>query len=49
MKLHYYFRHLSRAERELLESVLMEELEAQTWYGVAWSALLGGETLITLQ
>jgi len=49
MKLHYFFRFLSRAEREFLESVLMEELQIQSWYGVTWSTLLGQEVIVTLQ
>ena len=49
MKLHYFFRHISRAERELLDAVLMEELQFQSWYAITWSTLLGGETFVVIQ
>jgi hypothetical protein len=49
MKLHYFFRYVSKAEREFLSNVLMEELQLQSWYAVTWSALLGGETIVYVQ
>jgi hypothetical protein len=49
MRKRYAFTHLSRSERQFLEAVLAEEVELQTWYAVAWSGLLGAETLIGLQ
>jgi len=49
MRKRYAFTHLSRSERQFLEAVLVEEIELQTWYAVAWCGLLGAETLIGLQ
>jgi hypothetical protein len=49
MKMHYYFHDLSRAERERLEYVLLEEIDIQMWYAVTVCRTLGGETFLTLQ
>jgi hypothetical protein len=49
MRKRYTFAHLSRWEREIMESILMEEIEFQTWFSTAWSELMGVETIITLQ
>ena len=49
VKRNYFFRHLTRAEKEFLVGVLMEELQIQSWYAVGWSDLLGGETFLMLQ
>ena len=49
MKRHYFFRHMSKSERKFLQSVLMEELQIQSWYAITWSALLGGETIVNVQ
>lgn len=49
MRKRYAFTHLSRSERQFLEAVLVEEIELQTWYAVAWCGQLGAETLIVLQ
>jgi len=49
MYLNYYFANLSSAERELLEMILLEEMEIQAWFSVAYSTILNGEILLTLQ
>jgi hypothetical protein len=49
MRKRYSFTHLSRSEREFLESVLAEEVEIQSWYAVSWSRLMGTETIVSLQ
>lgn len=46
---HYFFRELSKAEREFCEAVLYEELENQTWYVVSCSVQLAGEVIIPVQ
>jgi hypothetical protein len=49
MKIQYRFAKLSKDEREFLQLVLMEEMDIQRWFAVAWSSLLGVEVLLTLQ
>jgi hypothetical protein len=48
MKRNYHFPRLSRSEREFLEMVFLEEVEAQSWFSVACTSLLG-EVFLTLQ
>jgi hypothetical protein len=49
MKKHYFFQALSRAERERLEYVLLEEMDIQMWYAVTVCRTIGGELFLTLQ
>ena len=49
MKMRYHFHDLSRAERERLEYVLLEEMDIQMWYAVTVCRTLGGEVFLTLQ
>lgn len=49
MYFNYYFAHLSSAERELLEMILLEEMEIQAWFTVTYSNILGEEIFLTLQ
>lgn len=49
MKKRYTFTHLSKWEREFLESVLIEEVDMQGWFAVTWSDLMGVEVIVTLQ
>jgi hypothetical protein len=49
MRMRYHFHDLSRAERERLEYVLLEEMDIQMWYTITVSKTLGGELLLTLQ
>jgi len=49
MKINYSFPRLSQIEREYLEMVLLEEMEMQGWFAVAYSKALGGELFLMLQ
>ena len=49
MKMNYYFAQLSRHEREFLEMVLLEEIDNQRWFSVAYSSIFGEELILTLQ
>ncbi len=49
MKINYSFPRLSQVEREYLEMVLLEEMEMQTWFAVAYSKAFGGELFLMLQ
>jgi hypothetical protein len=49
MRVNYIFPVLSRAERERLESVLLEELQIQGWYSVVYSSIFGGELILAIQ
>ena len=40
---------LSNSELEFLEMVLLEEIERQVWFAVAFSEFFDAELLITLQ
>jgi hypothetical protein len=45
----YKFRQLSQSEQELMQMMLMEELEIQTWFTISASTMLGCEIFLTLQ
>ena len=49
MKIRYSFPRLTREEKDLLEAILLEEMEAQCWFTVACSVTLGEELILTLQ
>jgi len=49
MKTSFGFEHLSRAEREFIEQVLLEEMDFQRWLAVAYSVILAQEIIIPLQ
>ena len=49
MKKRYVFGRLSKNERETLEQILLEEMEVQTWYAIAYCTSLGGEIMVTIQ
>jgi len=49
MKIQYRFAKLSKDERELLQMVLMEEIDIQRWFAVAWCATVGAEIILPLQ
>jgi hypothetical protein len=49
MKKRYVFGRLSKSERETLEQILLEEMEIQTWYAIAYCTSLGGEIMVTIQ
>jgi hypothetical protein len=48
MKIQYRFAKLSRDERELLEMVLLEEMDMQRWFTVAYSTGMGRELFLSL-
>jgi hypothetical protein len=45
----YQFAELSKQDREFNEMVLLEEIEMQTWYAVAYSTTFGEEVFLPLQ
>ena len=49
MYMNYFFANLSSSERELLEMILLEEMDIQTWFTVTFSSMIGEEIFITLQ
>lgn len=49
MKFNYYFIRLSKTERDLLEAIMLEELQLQAWFAVAYIEVFGGEILIPIQ
>jgi len=49
MKEKYRFRQLSNGEREFLEMILMEEIDVQTWYALAYSCILREEVFMCIQ
>lgn len=48
MKMKYRFAELSKDEKEMLEMVLLEEMEMQTWYAITACETLG-EVFVVLQ
>ncbi|MDH3253105.1 MAG: hypothetical protein OEM41_09960 [Ignavibacteria bacterium] len=49
MKKRYRFAQLSKDEKEYLEMVLMEEIEIQSWYFVAYISMFSEELIMTVQ
>ncbi len=49
MRIRYFPCTLSRREQENIEIVLMEELDVQEWFTVAYSSILRDELIIILQ
>ncbi len=49
MKMHYRFSPLSKDERELLETILLEEMDVQAWYAVTFCCIFGEEIFLTIQ
>ena len=49
MKRKYHFAELSKSEREYLEMVLLEEMDIQAWYCIAYSKLFDEELILTVQ
>jgi hypothetical protein len=47
--MNYRFTPLSKDERELLETILLEEMDVQGWYVVAFSSTFGEELFVTIQ
>ena len=48
MRIQYRFAKLSRDQRELLEMVLLEEMDMQRWFTVAYSTAFGREVFLSL-
>jgi hypothetical protein len=49
MRIQYRFVQLSKNQKELLETVLWEEMEIQHWFSIAFSASFGREIFFPLQ
>lgn len=48
-RIKYGFPRLTKKERELYEEVLIDEIEIQAWYAVAYCDLLEGEVFLCIQ
>jgi hypothetical protein len=40
---------LSRSEQKYIEMILLEEMELQSWFAVAFNPMMNEEILLTLQ
>ena len=49
MKITYQFGRISKAQREYYEMILLEEIDMQSWYAIAYSDLLAQEIFLTIQ
>jgi len=49
MKRKYHFAELSKSEREYLEMVLLEEMDIQAWYCIAYSNIFAEELILAVQ
>lgn len=49
MKMNYHFGELSSEEKEYHEMILLEEIDLQSWYAIAYSSILGEEIFLTIQ
>ena len=49
MRMHYKFTPLSKDERELLETILLEEMDVQSWFVVTYSSIFAEEIFVTTQ
>jgi hypothetical protein len=49
VKIRYTFKRLSREEKDLFEAVLLEEMDVQAWFSVAFCRMAGGEIFVVLQ
>ena len=45
----YQFAELPKKEKEFHEMVLLEEVDMQSWYAVAYSTTFGEEVFLPLQ
>jgi hypothetical protein len=48
MRIQYRFARLTKDQRELLEMVLLEEMDVQRWFSVAWIVTMGEEFILPL-
>jgi hypothetical protein len=49
MKMRYQFSNLSKEEKELLEMVLLEEMDIQSWFAITYSSMFSEELFIAIQ
>ena len=49
VKIRYTFKRLSREEKDLFAAVLLEEMDVQAWFSVAYCRVAGGEIFLVLQ
>jgi hypothetical protein len=49
MQRHFSTRPLRDEEWEEIEAVLLDEIEIQVWYSIAFDSTLGGELVIPIQ
>lgn len=49
MEMNYHFGELSREEKEYHEMILLEEIDLQSWYAIAYSSIFGEEIFLTIQ
>jgi hypothetical protein len=47
-RIQYRFARLTKDQRELLEMVLLEEMDVQRWFSVAWIVTMGEEFILPL-
>ena len=47
--MHYSLPRLSERERERMKEILLEELDTQCWFGIAFSAALNRELIVLTQ
>jgi hypothetical protein len=49
MRKQYRFVELSQEEKEYHEMILLEEIDAQAWFSIAYSNLFDGELFVAVQ
>ena len=48
MFIRYSLHNMTEHERALFGQIMLEEMESQTWFGIAVSNLLGRELVVSL-
>ncbi len=49
MSMRYTFPRLSRSQQERLNAILLEELDAQRWFAIAFLAGIDREVILLMQ
>lgn len=49
MKKQYRFAELSEEEKEYHEMLLLEEVDVQAWFAIAYSSIFSEELFVTVQ
>jgi hypothetical protein len=49
MRKQYRFAELSQEEKEYHEMILLEEIDVQAWFAIAYSNLFDGELFVAVQ